>query len=117
MTRIFIVIITTALLIDTVSAQGPPFNLESIPCRDRATLVNYLKENYNEEQVGVGMSEDGRVLIELWATKDGKSFTFIASMTSGISCIIATGENWRSLKIPIDPRAFLFGFFPQPFLA
>lgn len=62
-------------------------------CMARTTMVTELAEKYGEVNHGVGM-QNAQQLIEVWSSKKTGSWTIIASHANGMSCIMATGQNW-----------------------
>jgi hypothetical protein len=46
----------------------------------------------------MGMSTNGG-LVELYTSENG-TWTLMLSQPDGVSCLIAAGENWESLKLP-----------------
>lgn len=73
---------------------------QNIPCNDRATLTALLARDHHEAQVALGISQ-GQV-IEVWATKDGSTFSILISLPNGQSCMVGHGENWQA-TIPAKP--------------
>ncbi len=65
-------------------------------CADRDTLTDSLADEYAERQTARGMSDSGNV-IEVLSDKDGKTWTIIMTMPDGVSCIIATGQDWEDV--------------------
>ena len=65
------------------------------PCERRAKIVNVLLQQFEETQVGSGITPNGQ-LLELFASPKG-TWTLLLSHPSGRSCMIATGEDWHQL--------------------
>ena len=66
------------------------------PCERRAKIVSVLLQQFDETQVGSGITPNGQ-LLELFASPKG-SWTVLLSHPAGQSCMIATGENWHALE-------------------
>ena len=64
-------------------------------CNTRANLVTQLTEKFGEVSHGVGMQSASQV-IEVWSSKKTGSWTIMASRADGVSCIVATGQNWTA---------------------
>ena len=63
------------------------------PCEQREKIVNVLLREFEETQVGSGITPNGQ-LLELFASPHG-SWTMLLSQPTGKSCMIATGEDWH----------------------
>lgn len=70
-------------------AQGP----SGIPCAPRGTVTTQLHELYGERRIGYGLAANGSV-VELFASPDG-SFTLVATLPHGESCLVASGRSWE----------------------
>ncbi len=66
----------------------------TVACNDRDAVISYLTQKYHEEPVGAGPTNGGG-LIEVWAAKDGSTWTVVLSLPNGLSCPLASGEGWR----------------------
>lgn len=74
-------------------------------CGPRAEAVRQLEENFNERAVMVGIASNGN-LIEVYATPDGRTFTFLYTTPLGLSCVSGTGEDLSIRKIVVaEPAA------------
>lgn len=70
---------------------------EASACGKRSELLAHLAGRFAEEPVARGQTRDGAV-VEILASIDGASFTVIRTTPDGISCLIATGSDWNSVK-------------------
>lgn len=64
-------------------------------CDDRGTVVSTLDKGYSEKPVSMGLSSNGAV-VEVFVSETG-TFTIIMTRPSGLSCLVAAGENWEDL--------------------
>jgi len=64
-------------------------------CGERTDFVEKLKNGYAEEPVSVGLAANGSV-IEVFAADSG-TFSIIITEPSGVSCLVASGEEWLEL--------------------
>lgn len=62
-------------------------------CSPTSDLTNYLLARYAESPVSQGLSAKG-TLMEVFATKDGSSWTLVETLPTGVSCVRASGELW-----------------------
>lgn len=77
------------LLAAAAHAQGPG----GAPCAARSTVTAQLHELYGERRIGYGLAANGSV-VELFASPDG-SFTLVATLPHGESCLVASGRSWE----------------------
>ena len=78
-------------------AVPPAFGqAEAPPCNEREMVLEHLAKKYNEAPVSIGVTTRGG-LMEILAAKDGATWTMVITTLDGISCIIAVGENWRTV--------------------
>jgi hypothetical protein len=68
-------------------------------CAPRSDIVSKLAVKYKEEQIAMGLGDDGR-LIEVFVSISG-SFTILISYSNGQSCIAAAGEGWQIKNLSI----------------
>ena len=94
----------TALVFGMV-ALAPPAAQAQQNCGSREKFVSHLAEKYKEVSQGVGVSSPTQV-VEFWASEDTGTFSIFVTYPNGISCIIATGNNWtEAMAAPaaVDP--------------
>jgi hypothetical protein len=84
------------LALATMLASGPASAQQARSCAPRAEIIRQLDGEYQEKPVGVGLSDTGAVL-EILSTADGSTWTLLFSLPSGISCLMATGQQWQAL--------------------
>lgn len=85
----------------TVVLQGAawmstPAKAEAV-CVDHAVVVKTLEVKHAEKQVAMGLAGTG-VLIEVFSTKDGETWTLVRTMPDGTSCVVAAGEAWSEIS-------------------
>lgn len=92
MNRTSLILVVVALSAGTLSsavAQSPQM------CTNRTDIIRHLTSTYHETPVAVGLSDNGS-LMEVLASKDGKTWTLLFSLPTGISCLMATGQDWQT---------------------
>ncbi len=74
-----------------------PFNpaVAQQACGERAKFMNKLEEAFAERPIAMGLTEKGAVL-EVFASQHG-SWTFLITLPSGLTCVVATGQSWETL--------------------
>ncbi len=92
--------VTTAFALAGLSLAGAASaaaNENGSGCDTRAKIISALDQEYKEAPVGIGLTQTGRV-IELLVSKKG-SWTLLATGPTGMSCLIAAGENWDTVRV------------------
>ncbi len=72
-------------------------------CAPRDKLVDYLVTHFDEHQAGLGLANQ-QTLYEFHVSKSG-TFTIVLTHVNGLSCVMGTGTQWQSSKIPVGPDA------------
>ena len=81
-----------------VGSYSTPAAAEAeLACEIRAKITKTLKSDYAELPVSAGLDNAGR-MIEVFASTEG-SWTILMTMPTGVSCLMATGENWMRREI------------------
>ena len=83
-----VVAFCAAALIPTAAAAEPN-------CNETDRTHELLAKKFQETPIGAGVTSKGG-LIELLTTRDGATWTIIISTPQGLSCLLASGEGWRS---------------------
>lgn len=73
-------------------------------CHERTEALHYLRSNYDEQPVAVGLANNGGV-IEVLANPDGKTWTILITTPDGHTCPLASGVGWESLPLVVGARS------------
>ena len=80
-------------------------------CAERARVLEFLAETYQEAPVSRGIANNGGV-IEVLTSRDGSTWTILITMPDGQTCMVAAGSDWgqlpgavQSAEIETDPGA------------
>ena len=73
-------------------AQGGPPERSCVP---HSVAEAQLAEVFNEKMIGLGLGKNQESVVELYVSSHG-SWTILVTMTNGMSCIGAAGENWTA---------------------
>ena len=65
----------------------------------REAMLRHLEMRYSEVPAAVGMANNGN-LVELLLAPDGLTWTIVLTLPRGVSCLIASGEDWQMLAPP-----------------
>lgn len=90
----------TAILLSFLpfgAAFAPVEAAAQVVCVERAKLIERLKLRYGERPVSSGINFNG-VMVEVFASKEG-DFTILATRPDGVSCLIASGDNWQETPL------------------
>jgi hypothetical protein len=66
-------------------------------CLPHDDAIANLAKQHEEQQIGVGVAQNGRMLYELFIAEDGRTWTVLATRPNGISCVAAEGTGWMSI--------------------
>ncbi len=69
-------------------------------CAPHKELAAMLKQNWHEEQVGAGINFRG-ILVGLFSSPDGVTWTLTFTRPNGESCVITAGRDWRSVPLTL----------------
>ncbi len=98
MTRLLPAVLALILSPAVVAAQN---------CALRPDITDRLTDMFGEHQRGVGLAtQNGRpIVIELWVADETGTFTILITHPSGMSCMVAAGENYSDVAAPMpgDP--------------
>lgn len=73
-------------------------------CHERTEALHYLRSNYDEQPVALGLANNGGV-IEVLANPDGKTWTILITTPDGHTCPLASGVGWESLPHVVGARS------------
>jgi len=64
-------------------------------CLERSEAARVLTRHYQEQQIGIGLANMGRSVVELYVGESG-SWTILVTRADGMSCVVAAGEDWST---------------------
>jgi hypothetical protein len=104
MKRLAIAVTAAGLGLAGPGAAGPPVGAEPA-CQSHAEIKQLLTQQFAEQPAAVGIQADGN-LIQVFAAKDGTTWTMVTTRPDGVSCIVALGQHWEALPVAsADPLA------------
>ncbi|MEN8197348.1 MAG: hypothetical protein ABFS30_12680 [Pseudomonadota bacterium] len=95
MSRLSSLLLALPLLAATTVA--PAAADESMACGKRNEMLGHLSGKYSEEPVAMGLATNGS-LVEVLASSAGSSFTIVYTTPDGLTCMMAAGSNWETVK-------------------
>lgn len=72
-------------------------------CAQRSDLVAWLSDGYEERSLGEGLTRQG-VIMEVFVSESGRTWTLLYTRPDGISCLVSTGSAWEG-ELPSNPSA------------
>lgn len=92
-----LVLIFIAILAGAAQAQSPR-------CAPRDIVVAALAEKFGETRQMAGLDARGRVT-EMWANLETGTWSATETHTSGLTCLVASGEGFQRLALePVGMR-------------
>ncbi len=70
-----------------------------IQCGERSKVLEFLSKKYQEAPIAAGVTTTG-ALVEVLTDPKGHTWTIIVTTPEGISCLVATGDGWRTMEQP-----------------
>lgn len=86
-------IVAAILLAAPAIAQAQQAPQSANPCVPHDVAVEQLSSVFNEKMVGIGLGKNQQSVVELYVGGSG-SWTILVTLTNGMSCIAASGQNW-----------------------
>ena len=80
-------------------AAAQPASGQASTCGAREALLDRLALKYEEQPVSLGVTATGS-LLEVLASPSG-SWTIIVTIPNGPTCLVSSGEGWRSAPIQL----------------
>lgn len=72
----------------------------TLSCGERGLIVAQLESRYGESRHGIGIASNNAVL-EVFVSSESGSFTVIATLPGGPTCLVASGSDYQSLAEPL----------------
>lgn len=76
---------------------------QSSNCAPRATVIERLTEKYGETRRSIGLGSNN-VVVEVYASDASGSWTIIATLHNGMSCLVAAGQSFEAM-VDVLPEA------------
>ncbi len=83
-------------------AAAPQAEAQTV-CGARAEILERLTQVFAETPRAVGLSQDG-ALVEVMVSPSG-GWTILVTYPRRPTCVVATGESWEALTIPVGQPA------------
>jgi len=87
------------------AAQAPPAGAVEPACQTHNEIMQMLDQKFAETPTALGLQSNGH-LIQVFASKDGMTWTIVTTRPDGVSCIVALGRHWEAMPDPVlEPLA------------
>lgn len=74
-------------------------------CMAHTDLATQLDSRFSEAPIAIGLASNN-LLVEVFSNGDGSTWTMVLTKPDGMSCVMATGEDWEILnRVVPGPRA------------
>ncbi len=86
-----------------VAGLLPSVALAQSNCANRDVVVDKLAAKYGEAFAGGGL-QNTQQIFEVWFSPEKGTWTILMTRADGMSCIMASGTNWRDetpVKTPL----------------
>jgi hypothetical protein len=79
---------------------------QQMTCIKRVQLIQHLANQFKEKPIAAGLTENGW-LLEVYASREGETWTIAMTMPNGTTCLVASGQEWQALpqKAELGPPA------------
>lgn len=67
-------------------------------CAPRNSVLSVLNTTYGETRRSIGLAANNGV-IEVFASAETGSWTITITMADGVTCLVASGQNYESLPV------------------
>jgi hypothetical protein len=88
----------TSLAVASLAAFQPASQAQS-QCATHEAVTQALDTRFQESRQALGLSGDAYV-VELFVSERG-SWTLTTTNTSGMTCVVATGEAWQQTPMKV----------------
>lgn len=96
--RVLSALILAALVVFApVAVQAQQVPRQAAPCVPHEVAVEQLTTVFKEEVIGLGLGKNQQTVVELYVGGSG-SWTILVTLTNGMSCIAASGQNWTGAE-------------------
>ncbi len=98
----------TSALVFGMAAIAPPVAAQN--CAPRDVVVERLSKSFGERLSSAGLQpmRPVSVIVEIWSSAETGSFTVLFSHPNGMSCLIASGQDYFTIgepDLPPDPAS------------
>lgn len=96
------VLVALGLCAAPLTAAAQSADRQPAACFKRADLIDYLAHQFKETPSIVALTDAG-MLLEVFSSKQGATWTMAVTTPAGLTCLMATGQDWQSVPRLADP--------------
>ena len=71
-------------------------------CGPRAEVIAQLTSRFGETRRGIGIASNN-AMVEVFASSTTGTWTILATLPEGVSCLVASGESYETLAEQLAP--------------
>lgn len=90
---LLVLTVVLALAFAIVAATTTRAHAQQSNCTDRSNAISHLSKAYQEQPVAMGLASSG--VVEVLTDDQGSSWSIIVTLPSGVTCLVAAGEDWE----------------------
>jgi hypothetical protein len=85
------------------AATAERSSLQAHPaCSSHGEVTKMLNQQFSEVPAALGLQSNGH-LLQVFASKDGSSWTIVTTRPDGTSCLVAVGHDWEIMPALLGP--------------
>ncbi len=85
------------LAVAALAGLAAPAGAQAV-CGERKSIVAQLEDKYGETRRSIGV-QDGRGVVEVYASDKTGTWTILVTNTDGKACLMAAGEGFELLTV------------------
>jgi len=86
--------LTLAALLGLSTLGSSIASAQASSCAPRDIIVGRLADKYGETRKSMGLNQNNGV-VEVFASLETGTWTILVTMPTGMSCLMAAGQNWE----------------------
>ena len=91
-------VLAASALAGVIGIAAAPQASAQMVCGERDSIIAQLQKKYGETRRSVGLQQ-GRGVVEIYASAETGSWTILVTDTRGKSCLMAAGEAFQIEKV------------------
>jgi len=97
--KALVILVNAVTLVAVLVILALPARAQQYPCGVRDAIIGSLAQRHGEQVVATGLAATG-AFVEVFASPEGKTWTVLVVLPSGLACIKAVGTDWE----PREPK-------------
>lgn len=85
-----------------IASVALPARAQTQPtCIKRADLLRQLASKFSEKPIAAGIADNG-MLLEVYASLKGETWTVAMTLPNGVTCLVASGQEWQMIPVVLE---------------